>query len=806
MQRGSRSDSALPSSGFDHVQLEQPYVQLGQPQMHEKAPEYAVGEEKMPNDSHWKWAFRALEQRNKELEAENEAMKQKVVELTGLSEKAAAALSKALAAATAAGLNRSAADSTAEQEDLVSEEEQEAPPSLRSSPRPKPMVRSSSERQESSPTKLPRIRISRSASEGTEGAEGGSRSAPVGRPGVAIPRPPPRPSPAASRVDALESRARGSMPPSLSMLQPGEQRSKRDIAREYAKRVPRPARLGETSSPQPPRGVGFGSSIKLTRTGNVASPPQGSLGPNRQPLRGKGSEASSQHGVDTQATTGTHALLDEEMVDFVAFCTYARDLEPSRQLDESELRGRFDELGPGESKMVYMQDYRLTLLFKTLSGQSARVLDLFRGWDSDGSASIDRSEFHEGLEELGFKYSSADIDLVFSHLDTDGSGTIDYVELNSKLRPRTCAQQAYKLRTGIQLKRGSQKQIAVGGKQKRLQRGPGAPPIADQLQVILRNNFLKVLDVFKMYDTNDDGTVDKREFADGLNALGYDAPRAEFDALFDTFDRDGSGSLDYYEVYAKLRAGRKSSTSPTKKDGTRRRRQSERSEGGRSEGGRSEGGRSEGGRSEGRSSEFGHGPPVSSMRSASAAALNDIGPIVEAKVASDTSVREMGEEAISGEDAANDEIGSPPLDVGFCMESAARLDVVAPSVLPEVEANVEGNPDDDNARTEPASGSAEPRDDGDQSTAASPAPLGVDPAEAVEAEVAPDLAAEPEARNPTAPVATEEAEVDTGNADSAGAIGDHGAGGDAGCAGRAERWRTGRCRGRDDKPRVYRRT
>ena len=71
-----------------------------------------------------------------------------------------------------------------------------------------------------------------------------------------------------------------------------------------------------------------------------------------------------------------------------------------------------------------------------------------------------------------------------------------------------------------------------------------------------------------MYDTNDDGTVDAREFADGLTALGYDAPREEFEELFREFDVDGSGSLDYYELHKQLRAGRR----PTKRGAAARRR------------------------------------------------------------------------------------------------------------------------------------------------------------------------------------------------------------------------------------------
>ena len=51
-----------------------------------------------------------------------------------------------------------------------------------------------------------------------------------------------------------------------------------------------------------------------------------------------------------------------------------------------------------------MQDVRLRLLFEALSRNSAQVLDLFREWDTDGSASVDREEFTRAIHALGFDY------------------------------------------------------------------------------------------------------------------------------------------------------------------------------------------------------------------------------------------------------------------------------------------------------------------------------------------------------------------------------------------------------------------
>ena len=74
-----------------------------------------------------------------------------------------------------------------------------------------------------------------------------------------------------------------------------------------------------------------------------------------------------------------------------------------------------------------------------------------------------------------------------------------------------------------------------------------------QLRDVLVKNAVRVVDLFRDWDENGDGTVDKREFRKAMAALGVDAPRAEVDRLFDSFDPDGSGCVEYNEMNAALK-------------------------------------------------------------------------------------------------------------------------------------------------------------------------------------------------------------------------------------------------------------
>ena len=51
-------------------------------------------------------------------------------------------------------------------------------------------------------------------------------------------------------------------------------------------------------------------------------------------------------------------------------------------------------------------------------------------------------------------------------------------------------------------------------------------------------------DVIREWDKNGDGQISKKEFRQAVVALGFEVPRAEVDALFEMFDKDGSNSID----------------------------------------------------------------------------------------------------------------------------------------------------------------------------------------------------------------------------------------------------------------------
>ena len=75
------------------------------------------------------------------------------------------------------------------------------------------------------------------------------------------------------------------------------------------------------------------------------------------------------------------------------------------------------------------------------------------------------------------------------------------------------------------------------------------------LKTALKANATRIIDLFKEWDEDGDGTVSKKEFRRAVPMLGLDPvpSKADIDALFDQWDPDGSGNIDYKELNKILR-------------------------------------------------------------------------------------------------------------------------------------------------------------------------------------------------------------------------------------------------------------
>lgn len=79
--------------------------------------------------------------------------------------------------------------------------------------------------------------------------------------------------------------------------------------------------------------------------------------------------------------------------------------------------------------------------------------------------------------------------------------------------------------------------------------------LAQALNVAPDEVHLRVIDLFREWDKDGSGTVDKKEFRKALKMLGVTGASSEMDALFESFDTDGGGKLEFSELDKALKRG-----------------------------------------------------------------------------------------------------------------------------------------------------------------------------------------------------------------------------------------------------------
>ena len=201
-----------------------------------------------------------------------------------------------------------------------------------------------------------------------------------------------------------------------------------------------------------------------------------------------------------------------------------------------------------------------------------RVIDLLKQWDEDDSGDVDEKEFCKALPILGIKVDQETAKKLFAEFDKDGSGAVDIKELNRKLRIGSAIELDEKLQDGaVDIK--TDKANATPLRHGVLQEGASPlnialdassdVPVIEQLAKSLADSYQRVIEVFRAWDTDMSGTIDKKEFRQGLKMLGLkDVSREQADELFDVLDGDHSGEIDYQARPARLHKGAPTHVAP----------------------------------------------------------------------------------------------------------------------------------------------------------------------------------------------------------------------------------------------------
>ena len=188
-----------------------------------------------------------------------------------------------------------------------------------------------------------------------------------------------------------------------------------------------------------------------------------------------------------------------------------------------------------------------------LQANHAKVLDLFRQrgnanklfrhGDVKADGTVGKEEFRKAIAMLGINDVPArEIDQLFDSFDKSGDGRLQIDELQKVIWRKP------------EVKSASVVQRAIWRKPGPVDMEASAPTkIQLQIKSALSANHVKVLDLFRQWDVNGDGKLEKEEFRNVVAILGIDAPAHEADLVFESFDEDGDGCVQINELWHAIR-------------------------------------------------------------------------------------------------------------------------------------------------------------------------------------------------------------------------------------------------------------
>jgi len=149
-----------------------------------------------------------------------------------------------------------------------------------------------------------------------------------------------------------------------------------------------------------------------------------------------------------------------------------------------------------------------------------QVMSIFSHFDQDCSGAIDRDEFRAMAATMDLHMDDDDIDAVFTVVDYDGNGTIEFEEFYDWL---------------------------INSKKKGNIMKSGIKKIATHAGFMPQDNPEKILEIFNKIDTDKSGAIDPEEFRALVTDMHLKLDDDEIMVLFKSIDLDNNGTIEFNE-------------------------------------------------------------------------------------------------------------------------------------------------------------------------------------------------------------------------------------------------------------------
>jgi Ca2+-binding EF-hand superfamily protein len=187
----------------------------------------------------------------------------------------------------------------------------------------------------------------------------------------------------------------------------------------------------------------------------------------------------------------------------------------------------------------------------TGSATGRKIKEAFEDADRDGSHSIDRREFKKAMSFLGVDLSSGDLDDIYDKYDTQRDGRLDYsefVELLGATRRNSSRNDRDRSPARSPRRDNARVDAIVDRVRRKLEDSIGTGSATGR----------KIKEAFEDADRDGSHSIDRREFKKAMSFLGVDLSSGDLDDIYDKYDTQRDGRLDYSEFVELLGASRAS--------------------------------------------------------------------------------------------------------------------------------------------------------------------------------------------------------------------------------------------------------
>ena len=226
---------------------------------------------------------------------------------------------------------------------------------------------------------------------------------------------------------------------------------------------------------------------------------------------------------------------------------------------KGKLLGAFADAAQREREpTIVATPAEISELMAAVSEHVDELITTLSDWDSDyrGDGTVSKRDFRRALPLLSVKSDRHVADALFESIlpppegeGEGGEGAGEGGLVNSR---KERVMEIWVLDRGIRWGAGSK------AKRSKLLQHAGlfqdsSRSVSEQLRDGLVNNAMRVMDLFREWDVNNDGVVSKDEFRRAIPMLGLHAHGDQIDDLFAEFDIDHGGTISFRELNKLLR-------------------------------------------------------------------------------------------------------------------------------------------------------------------------------------------------------------------------------------------------------------